>query len=44
MALGGFGRPDDEGTRQRRPPVYAGEELGADEVEGLVKGETEMGS
>jgi hypothetical protein len=44
MALGGFSRPDDEGTWRRRPPVCAGEELGANKVEGPVKGETEMGS
>jgi hypothetical protein len=42
--LGGFSWLDDVGTRRWRPPVCADEELGADRVEGSVKGETEAGS
>jgi hypothetical protein len=38
MASGGSGQLDDEGTQWRRPPVYAGKELGADGAEGPVKG------
>jgi hypothetical protein len=41
---GGFDWLDDEGMRRRRPPVYAGKELGADRAEGPVKGNTEAGS
>jgi hypothetical protein len=44
MALEGFGWPNDEESWRRRTLVCIGEKLGADQVEGSVKGETKAGS